>query len=1370
MDTAYSSLSDCLQRLQIAADIHDISELQRTFRYLKALSPFSWSELRQLIVFVVKRNLHPQEYLWLQRLVNTIRFLTLDFHAYLSRRYDAHIANALITRLTQFIECLLSNKRWMETINTLDSPPSSLIYELMLLRSDLVDYKNTTSNLFSFNPIHHVYQLCYTLIYRPHFDILMQLLYQLDQLRQRQPLTLQDPFGIYVAIDILAITMKKVIKADLQQTLWNGCENYPPCSPQERLPGFRHYFQFALQLNQHGTKVTTPLYKWFEEAILLSLSNYLSKDITSALISQIQQNSRLVSDRKCIQHLTQSIQLFSTQTVHLKIISLPHYYLDNICIRPSYMDRIDRILLKKHQICNITSVPESQRDEFKDRQTNHNEDHQGNQKSIANGKLQSNGINVNQSYDMVRAHRELWNANGNGSKDRLLGQEEQLETTIVQKFDNWLKPNGNYGQSVKLDLLTDCSDEYNTNQNESKDSDNSYLDSLTSKDSQLIGTDSIRYNNEILKAEHELVGQFSIGWSPKYKTNHSREHRSKSQEVLENGSRQCIIKDGNDGISETNKYFEGYMLDECWLLKYQDISDTYQSKENLSEQLLDSELLKNCKADFCQGQKIENLYRLHHNQFKTSCGTGKTSLAIHYAILHQSEFDVIYYLKADSILSLQQDFVQLGAMLIDKYRHRKNEQICKLSKIFSTYYKDLTVKAKQRQNLLQISHCNSDTNELIEAILKLLLDPITGKLLLIYDNAEDNEWIHRYFPKRYHCYIIVISAAPFTRFVTLKVDIFDRQLSIYYLCKCLNQDDRESANNIASKMKDLPLALFLAKTFIYQQDISLASYVYKYRQVEREIKPLINAMYSLPSMVVTNLNQALDINLILPWYINVQLASENNPTAETVISILAYLDPNKIEIRFLYGIIERISSKKSQLLSILRRFHIYGLINCIDEHNYSISRCLQTVIRCMATIKGEEVNLLSFIITYFIDQLRLDYCDKINWEISQLAIRHLQVAFEHAKIHPILRPLMIQAAAWLSYSFCIHNSYHQAKIYADQWLVAFEAVESEKQTWKGSREIFISIPENQLIYRGFHNLCLYNGITAKAMYALLGKIYCQIGKNNQSLEYLQKSLAIRLQKMGPEHLSVASTYEIIGRVLCYLGQPTNALRYLQKSLTIKISYLGNGHVNVAATHHIIGLANYISIEQSDKAIQHLNKSLNVKIQHFNEHSLDLANSYLALAKLHFYRNRFQSAITEYLNAFDIEIHKLGRNHIRVGQTSFYLGETYHMMKDFNLAKQYYQYALQIFKIHFGYQHAKTANIYYCLGQVSYAEGQFITALDYFKQSIGIELDKYGSSHFKIAKTSYYMAELLYHLGDHNEAQKFYNVALTWNDPEIATLN
>merc|ERR1712072_179531 len=78
-------------------------------------------------------------------------------------------------------------------------------------------------------------------------------------------------------------------------------------------------------------------------------------------------------------------------------------------------------------------------------------------------------------------------------------------------------------------------------------------------------------------------------------------------------------------------------------------------------------------------------------------------------------------------------------------------------------------------------------------------------------------------------------------------------------------------------------------------------------------------------------------------------------------------------------------------------------------------------------------------------------------------------------------------------------------------------------------------------------------------------VYEDQGNQDKAIEYFEKSLAIKLETLGSEHPSVASSYNNLGAVYETQGNYDKAIEFFEKSLAIKLKTLGSEHPDTKNT-------------------------------------------------------------------------------------------------------------------------------------------------------------------------------------------------------------
>ncbi|KAJ7383706.1 hypothetical protein OS493_026236 [Desmophyllum pertusum] len=155
----------------------------------------------------------------------------------------------------------------------------------------------------------------------------------------------------------------------------------------------------------------------------------------------------------------------------------------------------------------------------------------------------------------------------------------------------------------------------------------------------------------------------------------------------------------------------------------------------------------------------------------------------------------------------------------------------------------------------------------------------------------------------------------------------------------------------------------------------------------------------------------------------------------------------------------------------------------------------------------------------------------------------------------------------------------------------------------------------------FHVATTYNN---------LGTVHSDLGNLGQAKECHDRALAIRLEKLGPEHVDVASTYNKLGTVHSDLGNLGQPKECHDRALAIRLEKLGPEHVDVAMTWAKLGQAK----EYHDRALA-------IRLEKLGPGHVDVATTYSNLGTVHSDLGNLGQAKECHDRALAIRLEKLG---------------------------------------------------------------------------------------------------------------------------------
>ena len=167
-----------------------------------------------------------------------------------------------------------------------------------------------------------------------------------------------------------------------------------------------------------------------------------------------------------------------------------------------------------------------------------------------------------------------------------------------------------------------------------------------------------------------------------------------------------------------------------------------------------------------------------------------------------------------------------------------------------------------------------------------------------------------------------------------------------------------------------------------------------------------------------------------------------------------------------------------------------------------------------------------------------------------------------------------------------------------------------------------------------------------------------------------------MDKLGPEHVNVATSYNNLASIYHDLGDFEQAKRYQQRALDIKLDKLGPEHVDVATSYNDLALI-YHDLGDFEQAKEYLQRALDIDLDKLGPEHVNVATSYSNLALIYQDLRHFEQAKEYQQRALDIELDKLGPEHVDVACSYNNLASIYHHLGDFEQAKEYQQCALAI---------------------------------------------------------------------------------------------
>ncbi|HEV7919957.1 MAG TPA: TIR domain-containing protein, partial [Thermoanaerobaculia bacterium] len=314
-------------------------------------------------------------------------------------------------------------------------------------------------------------------------------------------------------------------------------------------------------------------------------------------------------------------------------------------------------------------------------------------------------------------------------------------------------------------------------------------------------------------------------------------------------------------------------------------------------------------------------------------GVGKTQIAVEYAYRSRSDYQLVWWIRSELPTTLASDYGALAAPL------------------------GLPSAVDQ---------------PVIVAAVKAWLELHQG-WLLIFDNVEKPEDVAPYLPSGRAGQVILTSRNPNWRGIAepLQVDVMPPDDAVRLLLKRSGKKDEAAAAEVAKELGYLPLAIEQAAAYMEERSTPVADYLHLFRTRRKELW----ARDRRPLATV--------------WQMSMERVRVENPAAEELLHLMAYLAPDDVPRNVLRGTRDPFAFEDS--VAILRR---YSLIKTEDDA-LAVHRLQQFVIRDSESPEeqarwcGDAASLLNV-------PLETEIFDSRTWPMLDRLIPHTLSVNEHA--------------------------------------------------------------------------------------------------------------------------------------------------------------------------------------------------------------------------------------------------------------------------------------------------------------------------------------------------------------------------------------
>ena len=238
----------------------------------------------------------------------------------------------------------------------------------------------------------------------------------------------------------------------------------------------------------------------------------------------------------------------------------------------------------------------------------------------------------------------------------------------------------------------------------------------------------------------------------------------------------------------------------------------------------------------------------------------------------------------------------------------------------------------------------------------------------------------------------------------------------------------------------------------------------------------------------------------------------------------------------------------------------------------------------------------------------------------------------------------------------------------------------------------------------------------------------------QAESLLQRSLMMREQTLGSEHLDVASSMDALAGVYFSEGKYVLADSLFQRSLAVREKFLAPDHPDLAISlKNAAHISYFIDSTKYERSEERLLRAQAILEKAFGPDHLEVANNLDRLAIFYDYQRKYAQAEPLWQRVREIREKILGSRHPTVGGSIYDLAHLYWIEGKYAQAEPLFQQALAIFEETLGPEHGDVASVLDSMAMLALDQGKYTQAEELFQRAVALTEKVLGPKHPKIAQ-------------------------------------
>ncbi len=283
----------------------------------------------------------------------------------------------------------------------------------------------------------------------------------------------------------------------------------------------------------------------------------------------------------------------------------------------------------------------------------------------------------------------------------------------------------------------------------------------------------------------------------------------------------------------------------------------------------------------------------------------------------------------------------------------------------------------------------------------------------------------------------------------------------------------------------------------------------------------------------------------------------------------------------------------------------------------------------------------------------------------------------------------------------------------------------------------------------------------------LGVLYKEQGKYEQAEPLYLQALHIRERALGPHHLGLSYNLNSLGLLYYEQGRYSEAEPLYLRALHIREEALGPHHSWLASSLNNLGIL-YMDQGKHSEAEPLYLRALHIWEQALGPHHPEVAYALNNLGILYMDQGKYEQAEALIQRALHIREQALGPQSPQLASCLNNLGELAWEQRKYEQAESFNQRALHILEQAEGPHHPHVASILNGLANVSRDQGHYEQADALYQRVLMIRREHLGPGHSDMADTLHDLARLRELQQQHTEALSLYQQALSMREQALGS--